>query len=87
MLRYLPVLLVVAFSVYAAVDAVQQPDERVRHFPKLVWVVLIMLFPPLGGLVWFLAGRDRPGIGPGRRQPPPAGPRGPDDDPDFLRGL
>ena len=42
---------------------------------------------PAGPLAWFIAGRPRgqwPTRGPGQR---PSAPRGPDDDPDFLRNL
>jgi hypothetical protein len=87
MLRVLPWLLVLALTVYAAVDCIQTDEQRVRNLPKLVWVLLILLFWALGAIAWFVAGRPQrhgPRPGPSRRPPPP---RGPDDDPDFLRNL
>lgn len=85
MLRVLPTVLTVALTVYAVVDCIQRDETTVRNLPKLVWVFLILLFPVAGPLAWFLAGRPRrPGTRLPRRSPPP---RGPDDDPDFLRGL
>jgi hypothetical protein len=87
MLRVLPWLLAVALTVYAAVDCIQTDEDRVRNLPKLVWVVLILLFWVVGPIAWFIAGRpqgQRPRRGPSHRPPPP---RGPDDDPDFLRNL
>ena len=91
MLRLLPWLLTVAVTIYAVVDAIQSDDSQVRNLPKLLWILLILLFPLVGSIAWFVAGRPpraRPGRGPGRagpgRRPPP---RGPDDDPDFLRRL
>ena len=68
---------------------------RVRGLPKVVWVFVILLFPFVGPLGWLLAGRPRAADGPGAS---PWGPRqqserrdrrpmGPDDDPDFLKGL
>jgi len=87
MLRVLPWLLGIALTVYAAVDCIQTDEARVRNLPKLVWVFLILLFAVAGPLAWFIAGRPRgqwPTRGPGQR---PSAPRGPDDDPDFLRNL
>jgi hypothetical protein len=87
MLRLLPWLLTLALTIYAVVDCIQTDDARVRNLPKIVWVVLILLFPLVGSISWLIAGRPQrpePGRGPGHRPPPP---RGPDDDPDFLRRL
>ena len=100
MLRVLLALAVLAFTVYTVVDCIQTEDERVRNLPKIAWVVLILLFTPAGGIAWLFAGRpnDPQGGGPLGRLPfgpqdrlgPSGGPRrpmGPDDDPDFLKGL
>jgi Phospholipase_D-nuclease N-terminal len=87
MIRLLPWLLTIALTIYAVVDCIQTEDAQVRGLPKLVWVLLILLFPIVGSIAWFLAGRPqrpRPHSGPTHRPPPP---RGPDDDPDFLRNL
>ncbi|MEP7160151.1 MAG: PLD nuclease N-terminal domain-containing protein [Dermatophilaceae bacterium] len=101
MLRVVVALAVLAFTVYTVVDCIQTKDERVRNLPKLVWVVLILLFTPAGGIAWLFAGRplEREG-GPFGRLPfgpqdklAPRGrssygpPMGPDDDPEFLKGL
>jgi hypothetical protein len=86
MLRVLPTVLIVALTIYAAVDCVQSEENQVRNLPKLVWVFVILLFPIAGPATWFVAGRPRPitGRGPGGGS---QAPRGPDDDPDFLRRL
>ncbi|PRY59339.1 phospholipase D-like protein [Knoellia remsis] len=83
MLRYLPVLLGLALTIYCVVDCVQSDEHRVRGLPKLVWVFVILLFPFAGAIAWLIAGRPKP-VPPAPRRPMP---RGPDDDPDFLRGL
>lgn len=83
--RIILVVAVLSLMVYCAVDAVQTDANRVRGLPKAVWMLVIVLLPLVGGLAWLIAGRPRP-----LRQPPsgrPPQPRGPDDDPDFLRGL
>ncbi len=87
MLRYLPTLIIVGFALYCLFDVSRSPGPEVRGLPRLAWVALIVLVPILGGVAWLIAGRPRP------QRPPGAGPRatpsvlGPDDDPDFLRGL
>lgn len=103
MLRVLLTLAMLAFTVYAVVDCIQTEEDRVRNLPKIAWVVLVLLFTPIGGIAWFIAGRPQrpdgqrpilpgwPGGAPGGSglgpQDRPRGPRGPDDDPDFLKNL
>ena len=85
--RVLLGLAVLAITIYAVIDAIQTEDARVQHLPKLVWILLILLFAPIGPFAWYFAGRQR-GPQNGRRGPTyPSAPRGPDDDPDFLRNL
>lgn len=85
MLRVLVLVLVFAVTLYALLDCIRTDGSRVRHLPKLLWVVLIVLVAPIGPLIWLLAGRDR-GAGPPQRTQLPR-PVAPDDDPDFLRNL
>lgn len=84
MLRVLPVLLALGLAIYALVDCISTPDEQVRHLPKLVWIVLIVLIQIVGPVTWLITGRQRRGRGP-RRKPGRVLP--PDDDPDFLGKL
>ena len=84
----LPVLLVLALTVYCVVSIVQAGDGEVRNLPKWGWLVLVLFFPLAGGLAYVIAGRPATGAA-GRRTPRGRrpGPKGPDDDEDFLRGL
>ncbi len=88
-------LALVAFAtIYALVDCIQTDSRLVRIMPKPVWL-LVVLIPVLGPIFWLVTGRvDARGGrglsrgGTSRRGPSrPTGPRGPDDDPDFLRKL
>jgi len=84
-LRIVFAAFVLGFTIYTLTDCVQTPEDRVKGLPKIAWVIIILLFPLAGGGAWFLAGRpSRPSPIQDRR---PNRPRGPDDDPDFLRGL
>jgi len=88
MVRVLPFIVELVLVVYCLIDLWQADSDRVRLMPKALWVLLIVVLPLFGGVAWLLAGRPAatgPGGGPGQRGP--RAPRGPDDDPDFLRGL
>ena len=87
--RVLILLALLGFTVYTLGDCVQSSDDRVRNLPKIAWAAIIVFFPVAGGIAWYVAGRPVPVIPPydQRRPQRPLPPRGPDDDPDFLRGL
>jgi len=87
--RILPTVLLLAFTVWCLVSIVQAPDGAVRNLPRWAWVVLVLLFPLVGGTAYVIAGRplataDGHGT-PGLQRR--SAPRGPDDDEDFLKGL
>ena len=83
--RVVAAVALLAFTVYTLIDCVQTQDDQVRGLPKVVWVFVILLFPLAGGTAWYMGGRPTlPSLPQGRR---PQGPRGPDDDPEFLRRL
>ena len=85
--RVLLTLALLGLTIYALVDCIQTEESRQRNLPKIVWLLLILLFPAVGPVAWLLAGRPGPaqrGRGGPTSRPSP---RGPDDDPDFLRNL
>lgn len=59
MVRLLPLLLILAFTLYALIDCLARDDQEIRALPKVIWVVIIILFTPFGPIAWFLAGRPR----------------------------
>ncbi|MDJ0341950.1 PLD nuclease N-terminal domain-containing protein [Streptomyces sp. H10-C2] len=93
MVRYLPFLLVLALWIYAFIDCLNTPEEEVRGLPKVVWVIIILLFGEVlvGPVAWLVAGRNR------RRAAVAGGTSSsgnrsqqwvaPDDNPEFLKGL
>lgn len=82
MARLLFVLGIVAvtFMIYSLVDTILRPASLVRALPKWLWIVLVLVIPVLGGVLWFLIGRGQRVRNDGRAL-------GPDDDPDFLGQL
>ncbi|GAA2947343.1 PLD nuclease N-terminal domain-containing protein [Streptomyces enissocaesilis] len=96
MLRYLPFLIVLALWIYAFIDCLNTPEEEVRHLPKVVWVIIVLLFGEvlIGPVAWLAVGKVRKGARDGSGGTPSAGHRGPrntwvapDDNPDFLKSL
>ncbi|MFJ7587068.1 PLD nuclease N-terminal domain-containing protein [Streptomyces sp. NPDC097617] len=85
MLRYLPFLLILALTIYAFIDCLNTPEEEVKHLPKVVWVIIILLFSIVGPVVWLFAGRRRVGSGGGRARRTQW--VAPDDNPEFLKSL
>lgn len=83
--RVLIVVLGVVLLVYAFFDLIGTPSSRVRFLPKFLWLVVILL-PYVGPLLWLFFHQGVPPFlrGPGGQPRPP---QGPDDDPEFLRGL
>jgi len=75
-------LVALALAVFAVTDIAILERDRVRHLPKPVWVILAILLPVAGPLLWFLFGRTRPGR---ERVSRPI--VGPEDDPAFFAKL
>lgn len=64
------------FWVVTIVDCAVQPPTRHRGVGKPAWLVIVVVFPVIGGILWLTIGRTR------RSQM--RAPRAPDDDPEFL---
>jgi hypothetical protein len=60
-------LLWVALWIAGFVDALTSDATRVRLMPKVVWVILILLFGGLGAIAWFFLGHPRGAAQPGTR--------------------
>ena len=97
MLRYVPALLSFALTVYCVIDAFQTPEADMRNLPKVAWILLNRLSSRPGLGRWLLFGRPtRHSVASRgqqqhgedqRREQDRRRPRGPDDDPDFLKDL
>ena len=94
MLRYLPFLLVLALWIYAFIDCLNTPENQIRGLPKVIWVIIILLFGEVlvGPVAWLVAGKVR--RAPADGSTPSEWHRNrrakwvaPDDNPDFLKSL
>ncbi|OEU85133.1 hypothetical protein DB35_01110 [Streptomyces abyssalis] len=89
MLRYLPFILVLAVWIYAFIDCLNTPEQEVRKLPKVVWVIIILLFGQvlLGPIAWFAVGRPRKNAPYGATRPDERRWVAPDDNPEFLKSI
>jgi cytochrome c-type biogenesis protein CcmH/NrfG len=83
MSRFVFALLTTGVAVYALIDLVRSRADQVQRLPRLVWALIVIALPLLGGLAYLFLGRvtdktpapQRPGV------------LAPDDDPTFLATL
>lgn len=75
---------VLVIFVYGLVDVIRTDGRLTRGISKPAWIVVMIVLPVVGAILWLLIGRPR-GKSPARQAPRP--PTAPDDDPDFLRNL
>ena len=86
--------LIVGLTLYTLLDAVRTPAHEARTLPKWLWVLVTLLFPVVGPLMWLILGRpkaqpaagSRPGFGQRHNTPAPSV-SSPDDDEEYLRWL
>lgn len=69
-------LAVLVLEIFAVVNCALMPDARVRGIPKALWLIVILIFPLIGSVLWLAVGRERITA--------PVQRRAPDDDARFL---
>jgi hypothetical protein len=87
LIRYLPFLIAAAVLIYTLVDIALIDSSRVKALPKILWVLIVIVLPIIGAVLWFFLGRERLNERGGGGGSVRRGPRAPDDDPEFLRKL
>lgn len=68
-------------AVFAVVDCALTERSRVRGLPRWAWILVALVLPVIGPLLWLLIGRGPASRATGRRV------MGPEDDPTFLRSA
>jgi len=84
MIRPLAVLVAAGLLVYCLIDCMQADEHRVRHLPRLLWMVLIVVVPVVGPVAWLLVGRP---VWQAPWSARPNRPAAPDDDLEFLASI
>ncbi|MEU8182145.1 PLD nuclease N-terminal domain-containing protein [Micromonospora sp. NPDC049044] len=87
-------LVQIVLAVCALISCLSAEEGQIRALPRIAWVLIILFFPLVGSIAWFVAGREpTPGARPSwpgsaglpeRQRPRPVAP---DDDPEFLRSV
>lgn len=88
-------LITLALWIFALVDIITCPEEGVRHLPKGAWLLIVILVPTIGALLWLILGRPLyESRGPRSTtrfseydRPGRYVPQDPEADEAFLRGL
>lgn len=91
-------LLLLGLWVFCLIDVIVIDEYRVRNLPKTVWLIIVLLLPDIGSILWLIAGRPwqsrtRPPLSRMSREFPEYDRPGrhvamnPDDDEEFLRQV
>ncbi|GAB3049593.1 PLD nuclease N-terminal domain-containing protein [Sediminivirga luteola] len=78
-LLWLAAVILISVTIYAVIDCARRDRSEVKAMPKSAWLLVIILLPAIGVIMWFAFGRSY-----GKQVRPPVAP---DDDPEFLRKL
>jgi hypothetical protein len=78
--------------IFCLVDVIVTDDSLCRHLPKMLWLLVVLLLPLVGSILWLAVGRPRVHSAPSRPSRFPEYERpgrhvagNPDDDAEFLR--
>jgi hypothetical protein len=65
MARLFLLLFIVDFvlTIVALISVLSAEDHQVRTLPRLIWVFVILVFPLVGAILYFRAGRPVAGVG------------------------
>jgi hypothetical protein len=93
-------LVLLALWIFCIVDVITTPEGECRNLPKMAWLLIVLVLPDVGSIVWLVAGRPvahtRPGgLGykgntgryPEYERPGRHVATNPEDDEAFLRSL
>ena len=84
MLRVVVVVAVIVVFVYGLVDVIRTDPRQTKGISKPAWIVVQIVLPVIGAILWFLIGRPRGTSPVGTNYSHPIAP---DDDPSFLKNL
>ncbi|MEO7804941.1 MAG: PLD nuclease N-terminal domain-containing protein [Actinomycetota bacterium] len=64
-------LLLLALWIYCIFDVISTDEVLIQNLPKMVWLILVIILPSIGSIVWLVIGRPYgQGFRPGGAAPP-----------------
>jgi hypothetical protein len=89
-------LLLLALWLFCLVDVIVTDESSCRNLPKMLWLVIVLVLPDVGSILWLIAGRPQSVVAQGSaryrgnsgaayREAPRSS--NPDDDEEFLRSV
>ncbi len=56
--RVLPILFLIQIALWVAalISCLSTEEGNIRALPRIVWVIIILLFPLVGSIAWFVVG-------------------------------
>jgi Phospholipase_D-nuclease N-terminal len=93
-------LFILGLWIFCLLDVITTDEVLCRHLPKTLWILVVLLLPTIGSLMWLIAGRPSAPATPATGGMPYKGNTGrypeydrpgrfvatnPDDDEEFLR--
>jgi len=80
--------------IFCLIDVITTPEGDCRNLPKMAWLLIVLILPDIGSIIWLVAGRNwnQPANLPykgnrGHAAPPRRHATNPDDDEDFQAQL
>jgi Phospholipase_D-nuclease N-terminal len=49
-------LIMLGLWLFCIIDVITTDESRVRHLPRMAWLLIVLLLPDIGSIVWLVAG-------------------------------
>jgi hypothetical protein len=79
-------IVLLALWLFCLVDVILTADHACRNLPKMLWLVVVLILPDVGSVLWLILGRPQ-GARPANVLSAQAAPINPDDDEAFMRQV
>ncbi len=61
MFQVLLSVVVLAATIFTLVNVITTDQSQIRYLDKVVWIILVILVPVIGVILWWTMGRERDG--------------------------